>query len=222
MSVPVPPLLAVLLPVALMFVACASGEEAETGGRASSESTGGTGVTEATDADAEDDPADSGDDPGDATAAAACLQGAWVEDMDNLLAQWQSWSPSGQGLPVTGVEGRNTLTVTESSMTYTVDSVVATELPASGGVTMTGEAVTSGSAVLDYEVGSPTALRVGPVTEQGVTSVTRVYVDGSLSSETPIPWDGGIEGAALWWCEDDSLSLEPSVSGWIHLFTRAD
>ena len=156
----------------------------------------------------------------DALASAVeCLQGTWNEDMANLLAQWQSSSPGGAGLPVTGVEGSIVLTVTERSMVYALDQIARTAMPGSAG--FTGEAVTSGSATFDYRVSSPTQITVGPVTAQSVTSVTRVYIGGELSNETRIAWDGGIQGEGIWWCEGDTLSLEPAASGWIHLYTRA-
>lgn len=184
----------------------------------------GTPVAGGTETDAATDTAEEGseDEPADdAAATRECLQGNWVEDMLNLENQWQNWAPGGQGLPVTGVSGQNTLSVTEDAMEYTVDTTVSTESPLDTGVTMTGESVTSGSASFAYEVHSPTSATVGPVIAQGVTALTRVYIDGALSSETPVNWDGGIEGPAIIWCEDDTLSFEPSVSGWIHLFTRA-
>lgn len=165
------------------------------------------------------DPADDGKDDDELAKALDCLQGDWSEDMVNLLAQWQNWSPAGQqALPVTGLSGQNKLTVTGESMIYTVDTLVTTEMTMGPG--MKGEAVTNGSATFDYAVQSPTIVTVGPVTVQEVSSITRVYVGGELSSETVVPWDGGIQGEAIWWCEGDTLSLEPDVSGWIHLFTR--
>lgn len=160
-----------------------------------------------------------GDAKDDALASAIeCLQGEWREDMTNLLAQWQSGSPSIAALPITGVDGQNTLRVSETSMEYTLGQIARMTMPAGPG--FTGEAVTSGSATFAYDVASTTAMTVGPVTAQSVTSVTRVYIGGQLSTETPGVWDGGIEGDAVWWCEGDTLSLEPSVSGWIHLFAR--
>ncbi|MFT4260421.1 hypothetical protein [Microbacterium sp.] len=166
--------------------------------------------------------ADGGQDPDDDESlreAVECLQGEWAEDMGNLLAQWQNSSPAGSGVPVTALIGQNSLRVTDAEIAYLVDTV-ATTAP-SFGPDMTGEAVTSGAVTLGYAAKSPTQLSIGPVIAQGVTSITRVYIGGELSTEAETPWDSGLVGDAAWWCEDDTLSLEPAVSGWIHIFTRA-
>jgi len=159
------------------------------------------------------------DGPDQALAAAVgCLQGAWAEDMGNLLAQWRSGSPAVDALPVTALTGQNSLEVSADAMVYGVDYTAT--MAGVGDSGMSGESVVSGAATLDYSVTSPTMITVGPVLRQSVSGTSRVLLDGAVVSETPIAWDGGIQGEAIWWCEGDALSLEPASSGWIHLFTR--
>lgn len=157
---------------------------------------------------------------GDAEDAAACLIGSWQEDMTNLLAQWQNGSLSTAALPVTGLDGQNALTVTESSATYAVDYTA--NLTGVGDAGMRGETTVSGASELAYAVRSPTELSLGPVVSHAVNAHSRVYVGDELMTEQNRPWDNGMEGTAVWWCDESSLSLQPEASGWIHLFTRTE